>query len=89
MIKVAFLAAVLSPGLITSAAQELPAHQATATAMANLPCMKPTVPGHDWKQILGQKLEGWSLPKLATAREYADSLHTSSVMIVQCGPCGG
>jgi CubicO group peptidase (beta-lactamase class C family) len=42
-------------------------------------------PGKSWQQISSLEKAGWSKEKLAAAREYADadSIHTSTVMIVQ------
>jgi CubicO group peptidase (beta-lactamase class C family) len=44
-------------------------------------------PGTSWQRISSLEQAGWSTPKLAAARAYAeaDSTHTSAVMIVQGG----
>jgi CubicO group peptidase (beta-lactamase class C family) len=44
-------------------------------------CSNPAFPGHEWKK----ETKDWSQQALATANTYADSLHDSSVMVVQCG----
>jgi len=78
MKKLILLAAVLS------ASHTLAVAQATG-ATTNVFSAKSSFPGHDWKQIPREKLEGWWLAGLATAHQYADSLHDASLMIVQCG----
>lgn len=45
----------------------------------------PRFPGHEWRHLSREQFNGWSAQKLAGARQYADSLHDSSVMVVQCG----
>jgi CubicO group peptidase (beta-lactamase class C family) len=44
-----------------------------------------TVPGPAWSHIAVPEDAGWSSEKLSVARNYADSIHSSSVMIVQRG----
>lgn len=78
MKKLILLAAVLSFSRTTAPAQ-------TAAVLTNSFCVKSSFPGHDWKHIPRKKLEGWSLPQLATAHQYADSLSDASLMIVECG----
>src|SRR5258707_11131565 len=78
MKKLILLAAVLCASHTPAVAQ------ATGTT-TNVFCAKSSFPGHDWKHTPREKLEGWSLPELATAHQYADSLHDASLMIVQCG----
>ena len=43
------------------------------------------VPGQTWSQIAAPQDAGWSREKLAVARQYADSIHSSAVMILQRG----
>jgi CubicO group peptidase (beta-lactamase class C family) len=42
-------------------------------------------PGKSWRQVSSVERAGWSKEKLAAAHEYADSIHSSAVMIVQGG----
>ena len=42
-------------------------------------------PGNSWKHLSSLERSGWSREKLDAARQYADSIHSSAVMIVQCG----
>jgi CubicO group peptidase (beta-lactamase class C family) len=42
-------------------------------------------PGKTWKHVSSLEAAGWSAEKLAAAREYANSIHSSAVMIVQGG----
>jgi CubicO group peptidase (beta-lactamase class C family) len=66
-------------------AQNPPNSNTPETEPIARPCTKPTFPGHDWKRSTHPTSDEWSLPKLAAARQYADSLHDSSVVIVECG----
>lgn len=75
---------VLLVGILSSCFA-LATAQAPANSMIPTPCAKPMVPGHDWKRAPRVASNEWSSPKLAIARQYADSLHDSSVVIVQCG----
>ena len=43
------------------------------------------VPGQSWSHIAAPEDAGWSSEKLSVARQYADSIHSSAVMIVQGG----
>src|SRR5713226_2219881 len=43
------------------------------------------VPGQTWNYAAAPEDAGWSSEKLAVARQYADSIHSSAVMIVQGG----
>jgi CubicO group peptidase (beta-lactamase class C family) len=76
------LAAVASYGLQTASAQNTSSPQAPRNPVT---CSNPTFPGHEWKHFSREHLHGWSLPKLNVARQYANSLHDSSVMVVHCG----
>jgi CubicO group peptidase (beta-lactamase class C family) len=42
-------------------------------------------PGKSWKQVSSLDTAGWSKERLAPAREYANSIHSSAVMIIQGG----
>ena len=46
----------------------------------------PTVfPAQSWQVVASQENAGWSKAKLAEAHQYADSIHSSAVMIIQHG----
>jgi CubicO group peptidase (beta-lactamase class C family) len=75
---------VLSSTLILPVLCVLELVSSLAQPASNAPaaCQQPFVfPGRDWKQMQA----GWSQEGLARARQFADSLHDSSVIIVQCG----
>src|SRR5260370_28997829 len=72
------LAAVLSFSRTLALAQ-------TASVTTNPFCAKSSFPGQEWKHVPRKELEGWSLPELSRAHQYADSLHDGSLMIVLCG----
>jgi CubicO group peptidase (beta-lactamase class C family) len=55
---------------------------ATATNQA---CRNWVYPKHDWSHIDDVEQSRWDVQKLSLARQYADRIHSSSVMIVQCG----
>jgi CubicO group peptidase (beta-lactamase class C family) len=76
------IAAIASYGLETASAQNPSIAKAAGNSMT---CSKPTFPGHAWKHSSNDHLQAWSLPKLAAARQYADSVHDSSFLVVQCG----
>ena len=76
------LAIATSCGLRTLHAQAVSAAQA---AKPTISCSNPAFPGHEWKQASQENQKGWSKPALDAAQAYADSLHDSSVVIVQCG----
>ena len=78
MKKVVLLATVLSFGRTPTFAQ-------TVGVTTNVICAKSSFPGQEWKDVPHEKLTEWSLPELATAHQYADSLHDASLMVVQCG----
>lgn len=78
MKKVILLATVLSFSRTPTLGQ-------TAGVTTNVICAKSSFPGQEWKDVPLEKLTGWSLPELATAHQYADSLHDASLMVVQCG----
>lgn len=42
-------------------------------------------PARNWSHITAVEQSQWSVQKLLLAQQYADSIHSSSVMIVQCG----
>jgi CubicO group peptidase (beta-lactamase class C family) len=42
-------------------------------------------PGESWRTLSSQERTGWSTEKLATAHAYANSIHSSAVMIIQGG----
>jgi hypothetical protein len=42
-------------------------------------------PGETWTVVDSPEQLGWSREKLKIAREYADSIHSAAVMIVQGG----
>jgi CubicO group peptidase (beta-lactamase class C family) len=42
-------------------------------------------PGKSWNSVSSSEKAGWSKEKLAAAHEYADSIHSAAVMIVQGG----
>jgi hypothetical protein len=44
-----------------------------------------TFPGDSWKRVSSLERAGRSKDKLAAARQYADSIHSSAVMIIQGG----
>lgn len=46
---------------------------------------KAIVPAGSWKHVASVDAAGWSKEKLDAAREYANSIHSSAVMIVQHG----
>jgi hypothetical protein len=47
---------------------------------------KQTVwPGRTWKVASSPELAGWSSKKLAVAKAYGDSIHSSAVIVVQVG----
>lgn len=48
-------------------------------------CSKATYPGNKWNHPSREHPNGWSPQKLVAAEQYADSVHDSSVMIVECG----
>lgn len=43
------------------------------------------VPEKEWKHVANVEKAGWSREKLSLARQYADLIHSSAVMIVQGG----
>ncbi len=47
--------------------------------------VKQVFPGASWKKVTSLKAAGWSEEKLGIARQYADSIHSAAVMIVQGG----
>jgi hypothetical protein len=58
--------------------------------LKNFPNLRQSgVTEHEWKHFSREQLNGWSDEKLAAARQYADPLHDSSVMVVQCGQVVG
>ena len=76
--------------LAIAAASGMPpihAQNADAVQAAKPPvsCSSSAFPGHEWKPASPQSQKGWSKPALDAAQAYADSLHDSSVVIVQCG----
>ena len=75
--------AVVACGLQTAFAQNA-SPNSNASAVST-PCAKQAFPGHEWKQASRDGMKGWSRAGLAAAQSYADSLHDSSVMVVQCG----
>jgi CubicO group peptidase (beta-lactamase class C family) len=79
------LAAIVSSGVLLASGQNQASSKTPTAATNPIPCAKSAFPGHDWKKISHATPEEWSLQKLAVARQYADSLHDSSVVIVQCG----
>jgi CubicO group peptidase (beta-lactamase class C family) len=85
MRKLVLLAAIVSSGVLLASAQNQASSKTPTAATNPIQCAKPTFPGHAWKKIFHATPDEWSLPKLAAARQYADSLHDSSVVIVQCG----
>ena len=54
-------------------------------AVAQKSGKQPLWPGKTWTVAGSPEAVGWSSGKLATARAYGDSIHTSTVMIVQGG----
>ena len=82
--KLAVFAGVTISCSLAAFAQNPASSSAPETATITRPCTKPTFPGRDWKRA-PDATDEWSLTKLAVARQYADSLHDSSVVIVQCG----
>ncbi len=84
MRKLVLLAGITISCSLVALAQSPARSSAPETAPITRPCSKPIFPGRDWKGA-PHAADGWSLQKLAVAREYADSLHDSSVVIVQCG----
>jgi hypothetical protein len=54
----------------------------SAPSHAKLP---DSLPGKSWQQVSSLERVAWSKEKLGVAREYADSIHSSAVMIVQGG----
>src|SRR5579863_10307991 len=42
-------------------------------------------PGKSWSQVSSLERAGWSKERLTAAREYANSIHSSAVMIIQGG----
>ena len=75
------IAAIAGCGLQMAPAQDSNLAQPSSPSVT---CSQPEFPGHGWKHSRGH-LGGWSSPKLAEARQFADSIHDSSVVIVQCG----
>ena len=76
------IAALTSCGLQAASAQN------STIALASKPstnCAQTAFPGHEWKHLSQEHLNGWSSPNLAAADRYADSVHDSSFMLVQCG----
>jgi CubicO group peptidase (beta-lactamase class C family) len=72
--------------LATAAVCILPAaHAQNASAKPPIPCSNPTFPGHEWKPASQESRKGWSKSALDAAQAYADGLHDTSVMVVQCG----
>lgn len=69
--KVIVLAVVLAPILHKVWAQE--------------PSKQTVWPDQTWRVARSPETAGWSSEKLAAAKAYADSIHTSAVMIVQGG----
>ena len=69
--KVIVLAVVLAPILYKVRAQE--------------PSKQTVWPDQTWKVASSPEAAGWSSDKLAAAKAYGDSIHTSAVMIVQGG----
>ena len=82
--KLAVFAGVTISCSLAAFAQNPASSSAPETATITRPCTKPTFPGRDWKRA-PDATDEWSLTKLAVARQYADSLQDSSVVIVQCG----
>ncbi len=77
-----FLVAVAS-GLVwltASATQSAVGQAAAKTSEAACP-----VPGATWTQITPAEAAGWSKEKLAAAKEYAESIHSAGVVIVEHG----
>ena len=54
-------------------------------ASTNQTAAQCTFPSPDWSRISAAEQTQWSVHKLSLARQYADSIHSSSVMIVQSG----
>lgn len=46
---------------------------------------QPAYPGQEWERLAEIQAHGWAPDKLARAREYAGTIQTSAVMIVQGG----
>lgn len=85
MRKLTLLAGIVSSCFALATAQNPVGSKTAENAAIATPCVKPIFPGHDWKGGSHATAKEWSLPKLAIARQYADSLHDSSVVVVQCG----
>jgi CubicO group peptidase (beta-lactamase class C family) len=85
MRKLLFFAEVVISCFTLAIAQNPLNSNTTETEAIARPCTKSTFPGRDWKRASHTTPDEWSLPKLAAARQYADSLHDSSVVIVECG----
>jgi hypothetical protein len=83
-----FLLLFMSHGEISSQAQtsvfvsEIPQQTTVESNGAEGAC---TFPGRDWSHIAAPEDAGWSRERLSAARKYADSLHYSSLMILQYG----
>ncbi len=49
------------------------------------PAPQTAFPSQSWQLVSSPESTGWSKAKLAEARKYADSIHSSAVMIIQNG----
>src|SRR5579862_2881302 len=49
------------------------------------PAPQAAFPAQSWQLVSSPEATGWSKAKLAEARQYADSIHSSAVMIIQHG----
>ena len=46
---------------------------------------KAALPANSWNHVASPEAAGWSKEKLSAAREYANSIHSSAVMIIEHG----
>ena len=46
---------------------------------------KGVLPANSWSHVASPEAAGWSKGKLSAAREYANSIHSSAVMIIEHG----
>ena len=58
------------------------ASSSTASSQKSKHC---AFPGHGWSPMSQGQRSQWDQQKLAAAQQYADQIHSSAVMIVECG----
>ena len=72
----------LATGISAKSSGVYTASSAMAAGQASAHC---AFPKHEWSRIDHAQQAQWDVQKLSLAHQYADRIHSSSVMIVQCG----